>query len=163
MRRFSVPAICRGMDTEFERDDPTDDVPERIDIDALLMACGKRYEGFDPWAVGRGLRMSDQKIRMGIALLSGLDATAAARQAGWTSDGATLRSAASKAKSSKQMKQFLEMAAAYKAAPSKEPLTDEHKLAILAEIANTEANKQVRIWAIKGHSQLEARHAEGGA
>jgi hypothetical protein len=124
------------------------------DVDAVL-AEGKSLGGFDIWRAGRERGMSDQKIRMAAGLIRGMTKTDALRAAGYVgSEGAALRSAASKAARSKQMQELLADAEKHKAGLPGRPLSDEEKLGELARLARS-SNPQLRIRAIEAHSQLQ--------
>src|SRR5262249_30517084 len=128
---------------------------EKIDIDRLLADCGRLYRGFDPFAIGRSLGMSDTAIRMGVALLSGLNATDALVASGRHGDPktSTFRSKASQGASTKQMTRFL--AAAKQHRPEHSPLTSSEKLSILGELARSQ-NPSIQVRATVAHSQLES-------
>ncbi|QWG16126.1 hypothetical protein KMZ68_13840 [Bradyrhizobium sediminis] len=142
--------------------DDTDSAPSKsvaprshTDVDAII-AEGRAQQGgdFDAWKVGRSLGMSDQKIRMGIGLLTGMNATAAAKAAGYLGEGNALRSAASKTARSKGMQSFLKAAADHRAGKPDAPLTDAEKLKELARLARSN-NPQMQVRAIEAHTQLQ--------
>lgn len=136
------------------------------DAAALIDATEKRFAGLDLWGVGRGLKMSDRNIRMGLLLLAGLDATPAARGAGFNGTGSALRSAASKVSRSKRMGTFLQTARQHEngLTESFTSMSDEELDRLQEEIASGKRGGAVQLRAIiecKAERRRKADDAKG--
>lgn len=136
----------------------SDAARDSIDVDAVIREGRLELNGFDAYAIGHALRMDDRKIRMGLAILAGMEYSPAALAAGYSGNpkSGTFRSAASRKANSKQMKRFLQAAREFKAGLPERDLTDDDKLRELALLSRA-GNPQLRIRAIEAHTALQEK------
>lgn len=117
---------------------------ETLPIEKVLEASGFDLGGFDPWTVGRSLKMTDRQIRFALGRLIGMNASAALRAAGATQEGASLRTKASKANGSAKIQKFLELARDGKTGAKDKPLTEEEIEQRLAQAVRTSDDRAAR-------------------